>query len=305
MALLLATALLFGLFRLALHQVVARQLQAAATQIPGCTALRYDALTIPYFALQCDVQNPEWRFDAAGDSISARILQVRRFRPGRTLPRILDITVEGLVLDVRRPILADLRPTLQPLGFDRVTVNADLSWVREGDPQGSWAVDAALQILDGGQARVSVRMDKVNIRGVALAVKNPLNWLMVLPAMELVAASGAYEDRGLLGRAIGAAARRNKQPPDEMHRTIAKELQIRGQSAQDMRVRAFWQALAALFTRPPAPLTFEARLRRPLPLSRLLWVRTPADAVRALNLEVRAEPVGPLPPERSAVPSPG
>jgi hypothetical protein len=301
----LAAALLFGLFRLALHQVVARQLQAAAAQIPGCTALRYDALTIPYFALQCDVQNPEWRFDAAGDSISARTLQIRRFRPGRTLPRILDVTVDGLVLDVRRPTLAGLRPSLQPLGFNRVTVNADLSWISEGDPQGSWTVEAALQIPDAGQARVSVRMDKVNIRGVALALKNPLNWLVVLPAMELVAASGAYEDRGLLERAIGAAARRNNQPPDEMHRTIVKELQTRSQAAQDPQVRAFWQALAASFTRPPAPLTFEARLRRPLPLSRLLWVRTPADAVRALNLAVHAQPVGPRPPESSAAPSPG
>ena len=58
----MAALMLFGMYRLVLHRVAARQLQAAARQIPGCTGLDYASLRIPYFSLQCEVHDSVLRF---------------------------------------------------------------------------------------------------------------------------------------------------------------------------------------------------------------------------------------------------
>jgi hypothetical protein len=61
---------------------------------------------------------------------------------------------------------------------------------------------------------------------------------------------------------------------------------MRAATARDPAVQAFWHAVAD-FSRQPDRLVFETRLPRPLPLGRLLWLRSPEDVVRNLALEVR------------------
>lgn len=280
-------AVLFGLFRLVLYRVIAHQLQTAATQIPGCTGMRYDTLSIPYFSLQCDLQNVVLLFANPDDSITARSLSVGRWRTGKVLPRALDVTIHDLLLDARHPVLAPLRHHLLALDLDKLTISADLSWMREGAQEELWTVKALLEIAETAQISIALLLDKVNARGVALALENPVNWLLVVSAARLVTANGRYEDRGLLGRAVEAAAHRQGRRPEEIRRAVMRETGRRARAAQEPQVRTFWRVLSDV-SRQPVPLMFETRLMQPLPLVRLLWVRRLEDAVRSLNLEVRA-----------------
>lgn len=282
-----ATAvLLFGMFRVVLHRVVADQLQTAVTQIPGCTGVRYRSLTIPYLSLQCDVQDALLLFAGIGDAIPVQTLQIRRFRPGKPFPRMLETAVRGLVLDARQPALAPLRETLRSLALEALSVDGELQWTREGANGERWRVDLTLQSAGIAKVAVNLDLDKVNPQGVALALASPVNWLLVLPPVQLVAARGRYEDQGWSGRLLQRTARRQGRSPEEVREAIVENLEVQARAARAPEVRGFWQALAD-FSRRPDHLSFQTRLPHPLPLGQLLWMQEPAPIVRALALEVK------------------
>ena len=289
-----AAALLFGAFRMVLHRVVADQLQIAARQIPGCNGMRYRTLTIPYLSLQCDVRDVRLLFAGMDDTIFVQALHIRRFRPGTPFPRILEAAVRGVVLAAGQPALAPLEEDLRTLALDTLTLDGTLQWTREGEKEERWRVALALQAAGTGKMAFRLDLDKVNPRGVALALESPLNWLLVLPPMALVAAGGRYEDRGWVERVLSTTARRQGRSLEEVRKAFVKTFQARSQAARAPEVRAFWQALAD-FSRRPGRLSFQTRLPRPLPLGELLWMRDPAAIVRGLALEVETHPRS-LPP---------
>ena len=276
---------LFGIFRVALHRVVADQLQAAVTQIPGCTGIRYRSLTIPYLSLECEVQDAVLLFAGVADAIPLGTLHVRRFQPGSPFPRVLEAAVRGAVIHARQPALAPLRDSLQTLAIETLTLDASVRWAREGEETERWRMGLDLQSAGFGRAVFAFRLDKVNPEGVALALEKPVNWFLVLPPMKLVAASGRYEDRGWVERLLTVAARRQGRPPEEVQKALAQNFQVRAQGAREPVVRAFWQALED-FSRHPGRLAFQTRLSRPLPLGQLMWMRETEAVVRGLALEV-------------------
>jgi hypothetical protein len=280
-----AAVLLFGVFRVVLHRVVAEQLQTAVRQIPGCTGVRYRSLTIPYLSLQCEVRDARLLFAHMNDTVPVQSLHIRRFRPGTPFPRALAADVRGVVLDARQPALAPLRNDLRTLALERLTLDGKLQWIREGEKVEHWRVTLILQAVGTGKMVFGVDLDKVNPRGVALALESPVNWLLVLPSMELVAAGGRYEDRGWVERVLTTAARRQGRSPEEVRKALVERFEARSLAARAPVVQAFWQALAD-FSRRPGGLLFQTRLPRPLPLGQLLWMRDPAAIVRGLALEV-------------------
>lgn len=280
-----AAVLLFGIFRVVLHHVVADQLQAAVRQIPGCTGVQYRSLTIPYLSLQGEIRDARLHFAHPNDSVPVQVLYIRRFRPGTPFPRALAVDVRGVVLDARQPLLAPLRDDLKALALERLTLEGMLQWTREGEKVERWRVTLALQAAGTGKVVVGVDLDKVNPRGVALALESPVNWLLVLPSMELVAAGGRYEDQGWVEQVLAMAARRQGRSPEAVRKAVVEGFQARSRAARAPVVQVFWQTLAD-FSRRPGRLLFQTRLPRPLPLGQLLWMQDPAALVRGLALEV-------------------
>ena len=264
-----AAALLFGLYRVVLHQAV--------------------ALFIPYFTLQCRLQQAVLLFAGPKNEIRVETLHVRKFRPGEAMPRRLDSAAYGVTVPAGHPLMAPYQELLRMLGYTLLRGDLEIRWIRQGKGgQESWAVDLGLKVEKAGDASIALRLDKVNPQGVRLALETPFHWLLVLPAVELTSAACRYDDRGLFDRGLAATARAQGKRPQDVRATLTRDLHERAQKAQDPGVRAFWRTLAD-FSRHSAGMAFETRLSEPLPLGRLLWMRTPADVVRGLALASRAE----------------
>jgi hypothetical protein len=283
----ISAALLFILFRVVLHRTVARQLQETAQTIPGCTGLRYDKLTIPYFALQCKVQGASLLFNDSAEEIQLQMIHVRRFRPGDRLPQALDATIDGFQIDRHQPLMAPLRQNLQDLGYHSLTGNLQIRLERRGEDKMAWKIDLALRIVGAGTMALSMQLNKVNANGVAIALATPLNWLMVLPPVEWVQGIVTYEDDGLWDRILIDAARKQGRRPQQIRDALLQNLHMRLQTEKDPVVQAVWQSLLT-FCRHPGRITVQTRLPQPMPLGQLLWVRQPRDAIRVLAIESKA-----------------
>jgi hypothetical protein len=150
-------------------------------------------------------------------------------------------------------------------------------------------IEATLQIAHAGSGTASIRLDKVNAEGVALALATPLNWLMVLPAVELVEGRFSYEDQGLVDRLLVDQARAQGRRPEEMRRAILADLHRRAQADTDPAVRSVWQSTAA-YVRNPGRVQIGARPPRPTTLGQLLWMRQPRDIIRGLGIDIATNP---------------
>ena len=280
----ISAALLFGLFRVVLHRTVARQLQETAQTIPGCTGIRYARLTIPTFTLQAKIEEAALLFADAAEEIQLQTVHIRRFRPGDRLPKALDATIDGFEMDRHQPLLAPLRQALQNLNYRRLTGDLQIRLERRGEDHTEWEIDLVLRIVDAGTVALSTRLDKLNADGVAMALDNPLNWLIVLPPVEWVQGKLTYEDDGLFDRILIDAARRQGRPPQQVREALLQTLHMRLQTEKEPGVQAVWQSLIT-FCRHPGHITLKTRLPRPRPLGQLLWVRQPRDVIRGLAIE--------------------
>jgi hypothetical protein len=284
----IAAALLFGLFRVVLHQTIARHLQETVQAIPGCTGIRYEKIAIPYFSLQCQIHGASLLFTGTAEEIPLQTIHIRRFRPGDRLPRSLEAAFYGVRLEARQPLMAPLRESLQRLGYHTLTGDLQIQWERRGENKEAWAIDLALRVAEAGGLTLSIRLDQVNADGVAMALANPLNWLLVLPPVELVQGSCDYEDQGLFERALTDAAREQKRRPEQVREALLQNLRSRVQTEKDPRVQEVWRSLE-IFCRTPKRITLQTRLSRPIPLGQLLWVRQPSEFIRALGVESTVE----------------
>jgi hypothetical protein len=184
--------------------------------------------------------------------------------------------------------VAPLEKSLRELGYPALTGDLELRWDRRGEKQEEWTVDLRIRVADAGEMVLSVRLDKVNAQGVALALENPFNWLLVLPAIELVAAQCDYRDKGLFERALLDAARKQGQRPEAVRKALLNHLRLRTQTEKDPHIQAVWRSTEA-FCRHPERIILHTRLPRPVPLGQLLWIRQPRDLIRGLALESRTE----------------
>jgi hypothetical protein len=284
----ISAALLFGLFRVVLHRTVARQLQATVQTIPGCTGIRYARLTIPAFTLQATIEEAALLFADAAEEIQLQTVHIRRFRPGDRLPIALDAAIGGFQIDRHQPLLAPLRQALQNLGYQKLTGDLHIRWERRGEDKTEWEIDLALRVVDAGAVALSTRLNKINADGVAMALDNPLNWLIVLPPVEWVQGKLTYEDDGLFDRLLIDAARRQGRPPPQVREALLQALERRLQTEKEPGVQAVWESLIT-FCRRPGQITLQTRLPRPKPLGQLVWVRQPRDVIRRLAIESTAD----------------
>ena len=284
----IAAALLFGLFRVVLHQTIARHLQETVQAIPGCTGIRYTELTIPYFSLQCQIHGASLLFAGTAEEIPLQTIHIRRFRPGGRLPRALDAALYGVRIETRLPLMAPLREPLQRLGYHTLTGDLQIQLERRGENKEAWAIDLTLRVAEAGGLTLSIRLDKVNADGVAMALASPLNWLLVLPPVELVQGSCDYEDHGLLARTLADAAREQKRRPEQVREALLEYLRRQAQSAKKPGVQAVWRSLE-VFCRNPRRIKLQTGLSRPIPLGQLLWMRQPSAFIGGLAIESAME----------------
>lgn len=288
MIVIIAAALLFGLFRMVLHQTIARQLQQAVLTIPGCTGIRYARLSIPYFSLQCRIHDASLLFAGSTDDIPMQMIHLRRFRPGDQLPQAFDVTLYGVRVETRHPLMAPLRQSVQRLGYHALAGDLRLQLERLGVEKDEWAIDLALQMAQAGGLTLSMELDNVREEGVIMALASPLNWLLVLPPVKLVHGSITYEDKGLFKRALGVAAREHQRQPEQIRDALLNHLRRQTRSEKDPGIQAVWQSLAD-FCQNPKRITWQTRLPRAIPLGQLLWMRQPRDLMGGLSIESRTD----------------
>lgn len=280
----LAAVLLYGGFRLALHHTVSRHLQASARNIPGCTGLHYDRLSLAHFSLQCQIHRATLLFDNPNDAVPVKQISIRRFRPGKPLPRQFDMVMDGFRFPSSHPLAEPLRPYLQRVGHHQMRGHLQIKWDRQGTKREAWSVGLTAQIADLGEMQLSFQLDQVNVDGVALALKAPVNWLMVLPGVALVEARCLYEDHGLFSRILTHQARESGHRPEEVRAAMLDSLQRRLDTEKAPDVQAVWRSLMR-FCQNPGRLRFTTRPPDPIPLGQLMWMRQPGDFIQRLAVE--------------------
>jgi len=279
--------LTFSLYRLVLYQHVARHLQLLAQSLPGCTGMHYSRLSMPFFSLQARIQNARLHFAEGIAPITAETVHIRRFRPGAPMPRVLDAAVDGIELDTAHPFLP-FGQALRNLGYAMLDGDLHIQWELNGETQENWDVQLMFKMAEMGKMALSSQLAKVNAAGVARALAQPYNWLMVLPGAELIDFRGDYRDEGMFERIIRAAARARGQSPQAFRETLQHRLWMQQLSETDPHVKSVWQSLAA-FCRHPGRIRIRTHLPRPIPLGQLWWVRRPRDLIQRLALECQAE----------------
>jgi len=283
----LALVIVFTLYRIALYQNVARHLHLLAQSIPGCTGMHYSMLRIPFFSLQAHIHNVTLDFANGIDSITADHVHIRRFRPGNQFPRVLDTACEGIVFNAPHP-LSPFGQGLRELGYAALRGDLHIHWERRGTAQDIWNMNLILKVAEAGEMALSLQLAKVNAEGVALALTQPYNWLMVLPAVELIALRGTYLDGGLFERAIRTSALSRGQAPDAFREALQHRLRVQQQRTEDPAVQSVWQSWEA-FCRQPGRIHLRTNLAHPIPLGQLWWLRRPGDLIQRLALECRVE----------------
>jgi hypothetical protein len=281
----IALGLIFGLYRLILHQSVARQVQLLARSIPGCTGIRYGRLKIPFFSFQAHLQNVKLDFTNGIAPIAIGAIHLGHFRPGDRLPRILDVALDGVVAPSGHP-LVPFGPRLQELGYSMVRGDLHIQWTRRGTALDAWDLDLAFKMAEAGEMALGLNLAKVNLEGIFLALQKPANWLMVLPPVELMVFRGSYRDRGLFERAVRVAAHDRGQTPHALRGAMQYQLQVLRQNEKDPHVQSVWQALEA-FVRHPGRIRLRTNLTDPTPLGQLWWLRRPREVIQRLGLECR------------------
>ncbi len=284
----MAAALLYGIFRVALHQTVSRHLQASIRNIPGCTGLRYDRLVLSHFSLECRIHRAALLFDDPRDAVPFEQIHIRRFRPGKPLPRQFDVLMEGFRLASSHPLATPLRPYLQGVVNHRLQGNVQIGWHRQSGSTAAWSLGLSAQIADLGDVQLAFRLDKVNANGVALALNNPLNWLMVLPGVELVGGRCLYKDQGLFNRILTNQADIQGRRPEQIRAAMRDDLQRRLDTEKNPGVQAVWRSLM-LFCQDPGRIIISIRPPNPIPLGQLLWLRQPRDFIQRLAVESMVE----------------
>ena len=204
------------------------------------------------------------------------------------LPRALDAAFYGVQLKTRQPLMAPLRQHLESWNYHTLTGDLQIRWKRHGEKKADWAIDLTLRVAEAGRLTLSLQLDKMSAEGVAIALTNPLNWLLVLPPVELVQGSCDYEDQGLFERALMNAAREQNRPPEQVRETLLQNLRRQAQSEKDPEVQAVWRSLET-FCRNPKRITLQTSLSHPIRLGQLLWMRQPSDFIRGLEIESTAE----------------
>lgn len=282
-------ALLFGVFRVILYQSVTHQLKLLSQAIPGCTGLGYAKLTIPYFGFQCRLKDAALFFDGNDQTIVAQSVRIHRFRPGRPFPRMLDAALTGVTVATDHPLVAPLKETLQAMDYHVLAGDIQMRWMRRGEELEEWQADFNLHCSGAGEMDLSLQLDQVNAQGVTLALANPVNWLLVMPAVRLVAARCRYKDQGFFHRAIAEASRRQGRQPEVVQEALQRYFRRQVQSEKDVKVQAVWRSLEA-FSRAPGRIALRTNLDEPVPLGQLWWLQQPRDIIQRLSLESIAEP---------------
>jgi hypothetical protein len=247
--------------------------------------MHYSSLSIPLFAVQARLRNVTLDFENGIDAITANAVHIRRFRPGNQFPRVLDVAMDGVVLNAAHPLLP-FGPKLRDLGYTMLRGDLHTQWERRGETQNVWDLSMVLKLAEAGELALSFQLAKVNAEGIALALAQPYNWLMVLPAVELIDFRGRYREGGLFERAVRALARTRGQTPEDFREALQQRLHLQAQRETNPAVQSVWQSLGAVF-RHPDRIRLHTDLTRPVPLGQLLWLRHPRDIIQRLGLKCR------------------
>lgn len=251
--------------------------------------LSYAGLDVSLFKSQVRVRNIEVDFKGHKDPLRVDQFILLDVDYDGNVPSRMHVVLEGMHLDPQQDIFSELRPTMAELDYGPVVGRLELSY--QYDPQKKLLHIDRLKLSadDVGLVTGASRLNNLDL-GRLLSGRNSFNagfLIAVLPSVAFAGAEVTFENHSLAQRFFRAGAARNNRSVEEFTESTAKAYQAELGNSENARAREASAAIAA-FVQNPNQIKAVAAPPKPIPLLRLLWVRSLADVIELLHIRVNA-----------------
>ncbi len=297
-AVLLAAVVYAGL-QVYLRHLVDRHLQAAVLAAPGLDDIQYDRLAIDLlpFGLAFD----EIVLKPAGglDPIPIRRARLNEFKPGRSLPQRLDVSLEGLRIEADHPSAAPLHEASLRLGMEIIEIDLHLGLEQDAGRPKAWRGHAELNVHKAGILRMALAVKNLDTAEMEQAFAKASDLWTILTPVGIRTVAVEFEDAGLVDRMVADRARRAGGPPSAARLQIRQEIEAAARAEGILPLGR----LLSDFVEAPVRLGYYSGNTEPVYLVRLLWSRTIRDWCLALQVKGYRPPSPRLNPWAPAAPS--
>ncbi len=230
------------------------------------------------------------------DNRSTKIeaIEIRSFDwANREEPKFLDLGVRGAVITAEA-LDAEGAQNFKELGYERLTINADLSY-KFDDPSKTLEISKlVIDIVEAGEFQFALTMSGVSPADLKAATGNSADKdkkdssdaiMGVLARLNIVGAEIGYKDKSLVQRAIKMDAKKKNATEQQAKAAILADLAKERQQAKDDVTREFIDA-AIKFLNNPGEIRLVAKPAAPANImgAVMLAMSNPAQLKQMLGL---------------------
>lgn len=257
------------------------EIATALQKAPQIKAVRIAAVDVGPLRRSGEARQVQIDLQQAGTLTIDRV-RLEGFAPGDPVPASLQFKAEGL----HSSEAAKIWPTLGELGY--ATPMADLSCRYRYDAQSATLQidELSVGLRDGGSLQLAGRIGGLDAARVKGALRQPDQWLMLLPGISIAELRLRYVDSSLTSRLLQQQARRQGTTAQVLASQIGDELDRQAGRSKDPRSRDFYATLRQ-FVQQPGTLSFSAAPQSPVTLLELMFTGgNAAEVVKRLNVQV-------------------
>lgn len=223
--------------------------------------------------------------DAEGEKVKLREIAIADFAQTDKVPLSMTFGLHGLQIDPATIPDADAREGLTKLGYDKLSLDLDLSYVHNPEAKRL----NVKQVAVGGDniGRLGLSFELGNVETVPAA--DPMIALAALQAATLERLELRYDDSSLAGRLLKAAANEAGVPEAEFKSMLLAQVAQAGTQVPEAPMTKEVLDSAIAFINSPKSLSLRLQPPRPLPLGALMASsQDPVVLAQAAGMSVAA-----------------
>ncbi|MGE5514257.1 MAG: hypothetical protein ACM31D_00390 [Bacteroidota bacterium] len=268
-----------GSLRLEADELSGEQMEAAQGLLAGFNATGANAMNIKHMALTgISVTLP-------GEVVKLREVVIADYVQTDKVPQAMSLGIHGLLVEPQSLPDDDAREALAKLGYDKLSLNFDLSYAHSAANKRLSIKQAA--IGGDGLGQLSIAMD---LGGVdPNAINDPILAMAAAQAATLESMELRYDDASLAGRILKLAASEAEMEEAQFKAMLLAQLAEAGAQAPATPLTKEMLDSATAFLTSPKSLSLRLKPAQPMPLAQIMGnAQDPVALAQAMGMSVSA-----------------
>jgi len=281
--------------------VVRTEIDKTIRETSSIVDIDYEQIRFQYFnpefkikALTVKLARPEAMMEQnRGDDIAREgILKIDEIRVYRYIvhkdfPTDIHLAANGIHLDTTRYPFRELNPYLEKMGYRKIKVDFSLEYVFYPKNKTLHLKRLHIQAKHSGSLEISARLNNINLPKIISNPNDKLFLLTLLPGISVAEVIFSYRDSSLAQRLYHLNAGRHGRSPRDLMLKAVQKLETDIAAEETVSIRRTMQAVVN-FLRNPEKIKITIKPEKPVPLGRLIWVKTPRELIEVLGTEVES-----------------